>query len=247
MPPQRPLTPTRSRGTAGSSASTATASSRPRNRPKRATGAISVGADRVTPDWKMSIGASSTSRGQTFDLDEERARCRSRRERAASTGWWSRAPASTGRPADAARSGRPRSTTPSSTSKIAPAVEWNFFPYSMYTRRQLRVQYAIGGVVRRYYEETLFGKIEETRGGQEISDDLRTARAVGHARRQRRVLELFSRALDQPGRGRSRSQPPHRARTVALTRRVGVADSRSAVAAAARCDAGRSAVAASRS
>jgi hypothetical protein len=52
---------------------------------------------------------------------------------------------------------------------LAPAIEWNFFPYSMYTRRQFRVQYAIGVLRARYYEETLYGKLEETRGGQELS------------------------------------------------------------------------------
>ena len=53
--------------------------------------------------------------------------------------------------------------------EVSPAVEWNFFPYSMYTRRQLRVEYSVGGVFRRYYEETLLGNLEETRGRQQIS------------------------------------------------------------------------------
>jgi hypothetical protein len=39
----------------------------------------------------------------------------------------------------------------------------------MYTRRQLRVLYAIGGASTKYYEETLFFKTEETRGRQELS------------------------------------------------------------------------------
>jgi len=51
----------------------------------------------------------------------------------------------------------------------APAVEWNFFPYSTYTRRQLRVQYSIGPAYAEYHEETLFGKTEETRWQQEAS------------------------------------------------------------------------------
>jgi hypothetical protein len=51
----------------------------------------------------------------------------------------------------------------------APAIEWNFFPYSMYTRRQFRVLYAFGTSRMSYYEETLFGKFEDTRARQELS------------------------------------------------------------------------------
>jgi hypothetical protein len=45
---------------------------------------------------------------------------------------------------------------------VAPAVEFNVFPCSAYTRRQLRILYAAGVERRTYHEETLFGKTEET-------------------------------------------------------------------------------------
>ena len=45
----------------------------------------------------------------------------------------------------------------------------NFFPYSAYTRRQLRAQYAGGPIHARYLEETLFGRTEETRWQQAMS------------------------------------------------------------------------------
>jgi hypothetical protein len=51
----------------------------------------------------------------------------------------------------------------------APALEYNFFPYSMYTRRQLRAQYGIGVRYAEYYEETLFGELEETLPQHELS------------------------------------------------------------------------------
>ena len=51
----------------------------------------------------------------------------------------------------------------------APAVEFNVFPYSAYTRRQLRALYAVGVRHARYYEETLFGKTEETLPLHELS------------------------------------------------------------------------------
>jgi len=43
-----------------------------------------------------------------------------------------------------------------------PAVEWNLFPYSQSTRRELTVQYAIGPQWFDYYEETIYGKLSET-------------------------------------------------------------------------------------
>ena len=41
---------------------------------------------------------------------------------------------------------------------IAPAVEYNFFPYSISTRRQLRVLYRLGYNYARYIEETIYDK-----------------------------------------------------------------------------------------
>jgi hypothetical protein len=129
---------------------------------------LNIGADRITPDWKISIGTEFNQSGQSFDRDDGsklEVETRSRQlnwliVRAAGEHW-----SFGGR-------GQVRSATFDNTQldvELAPAVEWSFFPYSMYTRRQLRVQYAAGGVLRRYYEETLFGKTEETRAGQELS------------------------------------------------------------------------------
>lgn len=129
---------------------------------------VNVGADRVTPDWKVSIGSEFNQSGQSFDLDDgERL---SVETRARSVNWL--VVKSAGEHWSYGGRGQVRSSTFDNLEldvEIAPAVEWNFFPYSMYTRRQLRLQYAIGGAFRRYYEETLFGKLEETLGGQEMS------------------------------------------------------------------------------
>ena len=129
---------------------------------------LSIGADRVTPDWKVSIGTEFNQSGQSFDLEDGTSlevETRSREinwlvVRAAGEHW------------SLGGQGQVRSSTFDNTEldvELAPAIEWNFFPYSMYTRRQLRVQYSAGGVLRRYYEETLFGKTDETRAGQELS------------------------------------------------------------------------------
>ena len=54
----------------------------------------------------------------------------------------------------------------------APAVEYNFFPYSAYTRRQLRTLYWLGPIHSKYYEVTLFDKLEERYGVQLRLQDL---------------------------------------------------------------------------
>jgi hypothetical protein len=129
---------------------------------------LNVGADRITPDWKITIGGEFNQSSESFDLDADEtleAETRSRAlnwlvVRAAGEHW-----SFGGR-------GQVRSSTFDNTEldvELAPAVEWNFFPYSMYTRRQLRVQYSAGAAFRQYYELTLFGETEETRGRQAIS------------------------------------------------------------------------------
>ena len=47
-------------------------------------------------------------------------------------------------------------------SEIAPAIEYNLFPYADYASRQLRFTYAIGSQHASYNEVTLFDKLEET-------------------------------------------------------------------------------------
>jgi hypothetical protein len=45
--------------------------------------------------------------------------------------------------------------------RIAPAVEYNIFPYAESTRRQLTFQYSVGATGFDYREETIFGRTEE--------------------------------------------------------------------------------------
>jgi opacity protein-like surface antigen len=46
--------------------------------------------------------------------------------------------------------------------RLAPAVEYNVFPYSQSTRRQFTLQYSMGATAFRYDEETIFGRTSET-------------------------------------------------------------------------------------
>jgi hypothetical protein len=52
---------------------------------------------------------------------------------------------------------------------IGPAVEYDFFPYSQSTRRQLRALYSLSLEPVKYREETIYGKTEETLFQQELS------------------------------------------------------------------------------
>jgi len=55
------------------------------------------------------------------------------------------------------------------SARAAPAIEFNVFPYSAYTRRQLRLQYALGAERVSYHEETLFEKTAENLPSHEFS------------------------------------------------------------------------------
>jgi hypothetical protein len=129
---------------------------------------LDIGASRITPNWKITFGVEADHETEEFDLDEEDPVKVQRRERdfemlivKAVTDHWS-----VGGEAEI------QSSTFDNLQlalAVAPAVEFNVFPYSMYTRRQLRAKYALGLQRLRYYEQTLFGKTGETLPGHEIS------------------------------------------------------------------------------
>jgi hypothetical protein len=121
----------------------------------------SVGADRITPDWKITLGAELDHETEEFDLDEDEPVKVKRQEREFST----LTVKSLGEHWSAGVSTDLESSTFNNirfSAEAGPAIEFNVFPYSQYTRRQLRVLYLLGAEYVRYYEETLYGKLEET-------------------------------------------------------------------------------------
>lgn len=54
------------------------------------------------------------------------------------------------------------------TYKILPAVEYNLFPYSQSTRKQLRLLYTAGFGQNNYYDSTIYYKINETLFGESL-------------------------------------------------------------------------------
>jgi hypothetical protein len=129
---------------------------------------LELGANRITPDWKTSLGLEVDHQREEFDLDEEDPVKVERRERDFQ---WLVVKA-LGEHWSIGAEGDLESSTFDNTKLsfgAAPAIEYNLFPYSMYTRRQLRALYAVGVQRVQYYEETLFGKTEETLPQQEVS------------------------------------------------------------------------------
>jgi hypothetical protein len=54
----------------------------------------------------------------------------------------------------------------------APAIEYNLFPYSQSTRRQLRFLYSLGFTSARYREETIYDRTSESRFKESLSATL---------------------------------------------------------------------------
>lgn len=128
----------------------------------------SFSADRITPDWKITLGADLDHEHEEFDLDEDEPVSVDRRER--DFNWL--VVKSLGEHWSAGAMGEVESSTFDNVElsiAAAPAVEFNVFPYSQYTRRQLRVLYGVGVSRFNYFEETLYGKTEETLPMHELS------------------------------------------------------------------------------
>jgi hypothetical protein len=130
----------------------------------------SMSADRITPDWKITLGTEIDFERERFNLDEEDEEPLEVERREREFRWL--AVKALGEHWSAGARGVVESSTFENISLAAsaePAIEYNVFPYSQYTRRQLRILYAIGPRTLNYYEETLFGKTEETLAQHELS------------------------------------------------------------------------------
>jgi hypothetical protein len=128
----------------------------------------SISADRITPEWKITFGSDFDHETEEFDLDEEAPVKVRRRER--DFDWL--VVKALGEHWSIGATGSIESSTFNNIRLLAgaaPAVEYNVFPYSSYTRRQLRVQYAPGLDYTKYYEVTLYGEMEEALPRHELS------------------------------------------------------------------------------
>jgi len=65
--------------------------------------------------------------------------------------------------------------------RLAPALEYNLFPYSQATRKELRVLYRLNYSYYRYFEETIYGKLAEHLWSQSLNVSLEVRQPWGSA------------------------------------------------------------------
>jgi hypothetical protein len=126
-----------------------------------------VTADRVTPEWKISLSAESEYDEDNYDVGDRviTSISRSNRVRAnivKSLGeHWS-----TG--LNLSFNSSTYSNTKTSFS-LAPGLEYNIFPYSESTRKEFRIIYRLGYENMQYFEKTIYDKTRESLFGESLS------------------------------------------------------------------------------
>lgn len=128
---------------------------------------VNFSANKITPDIKIRLGLSGEFDRRWYEYEEETIISTSEEKNFSfmvvrsiddhwSFGGWLEAESST-------------YSNLGLLSTVAPAVEYNFFPYSQSTRRQLRFLYRIGWNYARYIEETIFDKTSERLFNQSLT------------------------------------------------------------------------------
>jgi hypothetical protein len=137
----------------------------------------SFSANRVTPDLKVRMSLAVSTQRDRFDYGDDEIRSRSESRgfeglfvKSLGEHWSAGAYVSAG-----------SSTFENVRTKVAvaPAVEYNVFPYSESTRRQLRVLYSLGFDLARYREETIYEKLQDRLLRQELEAAFEVKREWG--------------------------------------------------------------------
>ena len=128
----------------------------------------SVNITRITEQLKLEIELNASNNRQKFiDAASQTSQIYIRKERVLSTllvkslnNHWSAG----------ARVGLLAATNPNYdlNGEIMPAIEYNIYPYSLATHRQLRINYSIGYQYSNYIDTTLLNKLEESLFKQEL-------------------------------------------------------------------------------
>ncbi|MFC1650939.1 hypothetical protein ACFL2X_05160 [Candidatus Latescibacterota bacterium] len=127
----------------------------------------SVSADRVTPHWKSSFNFTAEYDRRDYETDEESITSYTRSQRFRglvvkslsehwSAGFYGNAESSIYRNIEL-------------LGNIAPALEYNVYPYSESTRREFRFLYRAGYSIARYNEETIYNKLDESLFDENLS------------------------------------------------------------------------------
>jgi len=140
---------------------------------------VNLSANRVTPEMKIRMGLSGEFDRREYDYEDEYIESVSEEKDFSGLavkslgehwgiGGWIEAEASTYSNLDLLFT-------------IAPAIEYNIFPYSESTRRQLRFLYRIGYNHANYIEETIFKKMSENLFNQSLTITLEVREPWGNA------------------------------------------------------------------
>ena len=121
----------------------------------------SFSGNRVTEGWKITNGVSGSYSRSRYTFSEGDTYRTSRTSWSASTLAVKSTGPRWGAGGRASASGSSYLNQDANV-RVAPAVEWNLYPYKESTRRQLTFNYAVGLNHYRYKEETIFGKFRET-------------------------------------------------------------------------------------
>lgn len=119
-----------------------------------------LNADRITPDWKTRINVSESYNESVFEVDDTTSFVNIQR----SYGGSILQVKSLGDHWSAGARVRVRSSTYDNLLRsvhLLPALEYNLFPYSQSTRRQLRVEYNIGIARFDYRDTTIFDRLRD--------------------------------------------------------------------------------------
>jgi len=139
---------------------------------------VNISANRITPDWKIRLGLSGDFDKRIYDYDEyiesisEAKNATSMVVKSINDHWsvggWVEAESNTYSNLDLFFT-------------VAPAVEYNIWPYSESTRRQLRFLYKIGYNHANYIEETVYDKMSETLFNQSLTVTFEVREPWGNA------------------------------------------------------------------
>ena len=127
----------------------------------------SFSASRTTEDWKINLGVNGRYSDTSFELTESTFVNVSR-----NYGFHGQVVKSLGEHWGASTRFSANGSTfvnQDLTISLAPGVEYNIFPYSESSRRQLTFKYEVGSSNFSYEEETIFGKTSETLFDESLS------------------------------------------------------------------------------
>jgi len=125
-----------------------------------------LSANRVTPESKLRLGVNASKNYSSFEYEGEKISSSS--ESRSASGLYVK---SLGQHWSVGVQANVNSSTYSNLElgmRPSLAVEYNFFPYSQSTRRQLRLLYTLGYTYQRYREETIYDKMSNHLADEEL-------------------------------------------------------------------------------